>query len=32
MNLTEAGELLRLRRELTGGTYNDDTIAAWQQV
>ena len=32
MNNTEAGELLRQRRKLTGGTYNDDTVAAWQQA
>lgn len=32
MNNTEAGELLRLRRALTGGTYNDETIAAWAEA
>lgn len=32
MNQTEAGELLRARRELTGGTYNDETVTAWQRV
>jgi hypothetical protein len=32
MNTTEAGELLRTRRNLTGGTYNDDTITAWHEA
>lgn len=32
MNQTETGDLLRLRRELTGTTWNDETIAAWAQA
>ena len=30
MTNTEANELLRLRRALTGETYNDETVAAWK--
>jgi hypothetical protein len=30
MNNTETAELLRMRRNLTGATYNDDTVTDWQ--
>lgn len=29
MNETDTAKLLQIRRDLTGGTYNDDTIAVW---
>jgi hypothetical protein len=32
MNRTETAELLRTRRELSGGTYNDDTIDVWHEA
>lgn len=32
MTQTEAAELLRLRRALTGVTYNDETVTAWYQA
>jgi hypothetical protein len=32
MNRDETTALLRTRRELTGSTYNDDTIADWTDV
>lgn len=32
MNSMEASELLRTRRSLTGSTFNEETITAWQQA
>lgn len=29
MNETDTAKLLQIRRDLTGGTYNDDTITVW---
>ena len=32
MNIIETGELLRNRRNLTGATYNEDTITDWRDA